>query len=411
MELFTFGFDAQSAPAANSNSTTTPTATLKAEVIKVLWCSWCDAVIASQNNTGLWTVDYSGTGLTAAQQGHIFHSENIRDTFSKDERKVSFFGSTMHHGLRGYVISSEDASATMNLIVIFATHLELEEGLAEIQSYPVHGDYKMIDIKVTSNGELLLSATNRLTKEEKIVLVPSVAELRSRLASQTPIYFMALPPLAYFTPLQWEVNATTSTILDPDGKVYTSTRDPRYPKCLGRPYDGTSTFEPVPYLSETSVTKVASDGYMSAAVSSDGELFLWGQAGPGLGNGLKVLDGDGLSDYHDSEAGSRRTGVWVEGEQDESVKCMTVHIEGEEAKVYDIAVGHGHVLVAAEVSRHEGGRKCAVFAAGDNSRGQLGLGTKGDFVENFEEVRSMRGKWIEQLVAAGWCSFGVVDER
>ena len=143
---------------------------------------------------------------------------------------------------------------------------------------------------------------------------------------------------------------------------------------------------------------------MSAAVSSDGEFFLWGQACPGSEGELDVLEGsigaDGLA-----------TGIGVDGEQDEFVKCLDVRIEGKEARVYDVAIGHGHVLVAAEVCRIGEETKRVLFAAGDNGRNQLGPETGTDFKERFENVKSMQGKRIIQLVAAGWSSYIVSDEE
>ncbi|KAJ4369000.1 hypothetical protein N0V83_006082 [Neocucurbitaria cava] len=411
MELWAFGFNSQSPSAAKTKCHPTSAATLKAEAIKVLWSSWCDAVIANQDTTGSQVIEYRGTGLTTAQKNHIVHSKDIRDTLGKDETRISFFGSAMHDGLRGYAISSEDDSATTNHIGVFATDLELAEGLQEVQSHSIHGDHKILDIQVTSGGEVLLSMTNRSTTEGQIVRVPSVAELRSHLAQHTSPDRIADPPLACFAPTQWATNASSSTILDHDGKVYTSTWDPRYSKCIGRPYEGTPSFEPVPYLSETNITKVASGGYMTAAVSSDGELFLWGQSCPGSQKELELLSGKETLSHNGSEARPDRTGVWVEGEQDEFVKCLTVYIDGEEATVYDIAVGHGHVLVAARVSGQDGGRKCALFAAGNDSRGQLGLNRKGEFAENFGEVVTLKGKWIEQIVAGGWSSFVLTTVR
>ncbi|KAF1852103.1 uncharacterized protein K460DRAFT_271819 [Cucurbitaria berberidis CBS 394.84] len=400
MELFTFGVNAQFPPAS----------TLTAEAATILWASWCDVVIASQDHTDLWTVEYRGTGLTAAQKDHLARDEHIKTAVSKDDSTVHFFGGAMHDGLRGYVISSPDASSTKNEIIIFATELEIEEGQPDFQVFPVNESHRIIDINVSSSGDVFLSATNRVTNQAQILHVSCLSDLQRHLASHSPLHCITnSTPLASFIPTQWEINATTSTVLDHEGKVYTSTRDPRYSKCLGRAYEGNSTFEPVPYLSETCVAKVASCGYMSAAVSTDGELFLWGQACPGSTGELGVLKEVDMSEYNGSEVRSVRTGIWAEGEQDDFIKCLTVCIEGEEARVHDVAIGNGHLLVAAQVPGCEDGGKQAVFAAGDNSRGQLGLSTQVGFVEEFEEVLSLRGRCIKQLVAAGWSSFGVAN--
>jgi hypothetical protein len=90
---------------------------------------------------------------------------------------------------------------------------------------------------------------------------------------------------------------------------------------------------------------------------------------------------------------------------------LDVRIEGKGARVCDVAIGHGHVLVAAEVCGIGEETKRVLFAAGDNGRTQLGPETGTHFKERFEEVKSMRGKRIIQLVAAGWSSYIVSDEE
>jgi hypothetical protein len=101
--------------------------------------------------------------------------------------------------------------------------------------------------------------------------------------------------------------------------------------------------------------------------------------------------------------GTKITGV---SEQDELVKCLDVRVAGKEAIVSDVAVGFGHVLVAAEVP---GGGERAVLAAGSGTDGQLGLGMNVQFQGEFQEILTLRGKRVVQLVAAGWSSALVVD--
>jgi hypothetical protein len=51
-----------------------------------------------------------------------------------------------------------------------------------------------------------------------------------------------------------------------------------------------------------------------------------------------------------------------------------------------------------------------VFAAGDNSKNQLGLGATGEFRESFEEIVAWRGRRVAQLMSGGWTSFTVMAE-
>ncbi|KAF1938907.1 hypothetical protein EJ02DRAFT_382908 [Clathrospora elynae] len=404
MELYIFGFRPDSQPPAASQESTVATPVLQAKAIKLLWSSWCDAVIVHQDVAGSWSISYRGTSLTATQTDHLCQSAKIKDSLSNDvQTKVHFFGSAMHHGLGGYAISSTDSSESVDQITLFATDSEVEQGIPEVQSYPMSGTRKVTNIRVLSDETLLLSIQKCLTDEDKIASIPNIKQLRDRLSSGTSFPDPTHPPRASFIPTRWATNATTVTILDEEERVWTSTRDPRYPKCLGRPYEGTSDFELVPYLSETRIAKIASGGYMSAAVSNEGELFVWGQACPGSEGEPSVLNGN-------MESNQSTTGIYAESEQEEFVRCLTVKIEVEEAIVCDVAIGHGHILVAAELHGSVGEEKKVVFAAGDNSRGQLGLASVGEFVEDFVEVADLKGKRIAQLAAAGWSSFVVTAD-
>jgi len=94
-------------------------------------------------------------------------------------------------------------------------------------------------------------------------------------------------------------NATTSTALTASGEVYTWTHDARYPQCLGRrpeTPEHASLPHPIAYLSETKIIDIASGGYMSAALSKDGELFLWGQSCPGIAQTLDILERKNCND-------------------------------------------------------------------------------------------------------------------
>lgn len=402
MQLCPFGFHAQTQTNGSYETCLIPAPVVPVKAVKVLWSSWCDAIVASQDTAGSWTLEHMGQSLTTAQKDHILRSEDLRSAVSGGTPTVSFFGTPMHIGLQGYIISHSDSPETTPQVVIFATDLEISDNASEIEYYTL-SPANILGIKIVNGGDILLSMTDQVTGEAQVLQFRDLAELRCCLRSKISLYSKQ-PPLASFVPVQWTTNATTSTALDQHGKAYTFTRDPRYPKSLGRLYEGFPGFETIPYLSETRVTKIASGGYMSAAVSCDGELFLWGQACPGTVGELAVLKADAVDD---GEGVARKTGIRTEGEQDDFVKILTVRIDGEEARVYDVAIGYGHILVAVEVPDSKGRSKRALFAAGDNSLNQLGVGHEKQFLEEFEEVVAMRGKRIAQLVAVGWSSFVV----
>jgi hypothetical protein len=406
MNLYTFGFNPPStlhAPNPIPDTSNTPTLILRAPAIKIIWSSWCDVIYAHLNPSDIWTVAYKGTSLTSEQKTHIEKCQGIQDALTEHETMtaVQFFGGKMHDGVRGYVLSNSADSE----IVIFATSSEEEKGIALVQAYVVSGRQKVVGIQMESSGGVLVSVVDEGSSGEGGILrFDSMEELRDGIEALV-VSDAAARRIATFAPKQWCTNATTATALGGDGQVYTATRDPRYAKCLARAYTGSAEFEAVPYLSETHVRSISSGGYMSAAVSVEGELFLWGQASPGVASQLSVLkEAESPRDNVKEMAGTR---VTIEDDQDEMVKCLSVFIAGEEACVYDVAIGHGHVLVAAEVQQSGGNIRRAVLGAGANKKGQLGLPSKAEFIENFEEIPEFKGAKIKQMVATAWSTLVV----
>lgn len=156
-------------------------------------------------------------------------------------------------------------------------------------------------------------------------------------------------------------NATTFAALMSSGEVYTW-GDARH-RSLGRgngSEDVTSADEAglVEALGGIKVVRIASGGWMTAALSEEGAVYLWGIGMPGKTDLIR-----GLQDLRSAE-----------------VKLLDVldAEEGEPLDFCDVAVGDGHVVLLAENGR--------VFAAGENANGQLGLGKGRRFVSEWEEV-------------------------
>lgn len=177
-----------------------------------------------------------------------------------------------------------------------------------------------------------------------------------------------------FPPSQACSNLCTLTVVDCHGKVHTLAEDRRFHSVLGRDshprHTGENLAHPIPFLEETSITKIAAGGLYTAAISADGELHVWGQA-------MSDVDGE-LRSIQDCEEGG-----------DEHVRTLELRINDEIANAVDVAVGSAHVLVATEYERADGKVKRAVFAAGNSRHGALGLGESaiGDgFVEDFTSV-------------------------
>jgi hypothetical protein len=89
---------------------------------------------------------------------------------------------------------------------------------------------------------------------------------------------------------------------------------------------------------------------------------------------------------------------------------LSVIMEGEEASVYDVAIGHGHVMIAAEVRLAGTPQRQALFAAGVNNKGQTGLAPGLTYVTHFAEISALRDTTLEQLVATGWTTFVIATD-
>jgi alpha-tubulin suppressor-like RCC1 family protein len=139
------------------------------------------------------------------------------------------------------------------------------------------------------------------------------------------------------------------------------------------------------YKRTVHITKLASGGYMTAALSKDGELFIWGRSNPGCEKELADLGNDKRG------------------------RVDTMY-EGQEYTVKDVAVGFGHILYTAHPKR---GSKSGtlLFAAGQNDCGQL-FASEPDFQESFLPVLGFGEFTMKKncLWAAGFSSW-VVRKR
>lgn len=156
-------------------------------------------------------------------------------------------------------------------------------------------------------------------------------------------------------------NATTFTCLMQTGEVYTW-GDARH-RSLGRNTIGEGATEAkmagrLEALGGISIKKVCGGGWINAALSDDGAVYLWGVQTPGKAEVIKSLDGIGEAEV---------SLVQIPGR------------DGEPLDIYDVAVGSGHIVLLVEPGR--------VFVCGDNENGQLGLGSGTKFSAEWEEAR------------------------
>lgn len=434
--LFRFGID----PSDPTKPTAIPTSITTNAEIELLWSSWCDLIYTTLTGDGTRSIHYLGTSLNASQRLHFPNlpkmpgPSGISEASTRVRSHLHFFGTAMHDGVRGCIADNkvfvyntpaeEIAMETHRDVDSWNIPYQLYDSIAQVSmcndesllvaTRPGQGSALNPSVSALDSTPCTLSETEDSETEDNkynrhqvsgmiehwpcsITHVPNLQAFQNYCEKNVPG-----KSLAPFAPIQLVTNATTATALDQRGIVYTYTTDPRYSSCLGRPNTGRPIFEPVPFLSETAVNKIASGGYMTAAISKDGELFLWGQANPGSSEELGVLRGpDGGFDAAERVG----TSILCEGIQDDDVKCLSVFIGGEEARAYDVAIGSGHILVAAE----DGSGKNVVFCAGRAAEGQLGLHSTFEFCKEFVQVKELAGKRVQQLMASGWSSFVVVE--
>ncbi|KAF1917084.1 hypothetical protein BDU57DRAFT_517562 [Ampelomyces quisqualis] len=419
MKLYAFGYlspnisNPKQTPPPSSGSI--PTCILEAHAIKILWSSWCDVLIAYKAiPEGPWAIDYRGTSLSPAQEAYITNSPAIKNALGNERHSLHPFGSDLHHGLQGCIIS--DPNGKDSELVVFSTAIEIENGAPALQTLRVPEKWNMTAIHMDSRGDVLAAVVSKCTGEGHTSRFTDLKDLHEHLEKDALDSPCAQKKLASFSPAQWRTNRTTSIALNTHGHVFTASSDSRYQKCLGRPSTHAPAFEAVPYFEETRLRKIAAGGYMVAAISSDDELFLWGQANPGCHAGLSVLgtqdgEGGGADKVARIRQGTTtRVSVSV-GYQDEVIKSLEVFIDGEEARPYDVVIGNGHVIVAAEVQKADGTTRRAVLGAGSNDRLQTGVPLRSAFVQDFEEIVALGDTTIEEMVAAGWTTFVVTSEN
>jgi hypothetical protein len=162
-------------------------------------------------------------------------------------------------------------------------------------------------------------------------------------------------------PAQLLANVGSFILLFKHGEVYTF-GDARY-QSLGRSVSGDGATPPgkpgiVEALAGLKITKIASGGWMSLAISEDGALYLWGTMLPNSHGIIDALASNEVS----------------------LVELPTDH-GAEPLDIIDAALGDNHVAILTHDRR--------VFAVGDNSHGQLGLGSRGAFFGKWQEVSGL----------------------
>ncbi|KAH8687857.1 regulator of chromosome condensation 1/beta-lactamase-inhibitor protein II [Tricladium varicosporioides] len=140
-------------------------------------------------------------------------------------------------------------------------------------------------------------------------------------------------------------NRTSFHALTMNGSVI-SWGDPRYEACMGRsqgdgrPLDSPNIIDDLTGLPTGAVRKIASGGFLTAAITAGDDLYAWGYHSKQGPDEMKLYD----------EVTGAPSSVDVHGYD-----------------IFDIAVGEGYALVLTKDPRK-------LFVVGSNSNGQLGIG-------------------------------------
>jgi len=169
-------------------------------------------------------------------------------------------------------------------------------------------------------------------------------------------------------PKQLLANGGNFILLMESGDVYTW-GDPRFRTLARRTAgsDGTPAEEPglVEALGGLRIASVQCGpgvGWLAAALSEDGALYLWGAAMPGEEGVIECL----------REAGAGEVAL---------VEIMSDLNAAEPADIVGASVGRNHVAVVTDAGH--------LFVVGDNSNGQLGMGKEHSFLREWTRVPSL----------------------
>lgn len=161
-------------------------------------------------------------------------------------------------------------------------------------------------------------------------------------------------------PKQLLANTGTFILLMETGEVYTW-GDNRY-ESIARATSGDGSAPAdkpgvVEALGGLQISKVATNGWISAAMSEDGALYVWGSTTSAAAGKIECL----------------------EAANSEKVALVEISdTDNDPLDVLDVAVGNNHIAAVTEVGR--------LFVVGDNRNGQLGLGSSEDIATSWQEA-------------------------
>jgi alpha-tubulin suppressor-like RCC1 family protein len=261
---------------------------------------------------------------------------------------VTGFGD--HNGLLG-VLSRKGG-------VAFTEENQVEAHSATADSLSDEEAPGLAYLAVAGNGHVAVVLTSASSPRNSILEFTSFDKFRQWFDDE--VNDLHGPSFSHTVPgrvVQLVANVTGFVCLTKDSNIYTW-GDARH-SSLGRSVAETEAKSPglVESLAGIQIKKVASDGWITAALSEDGAVYIFGTGTPGTQHSLSCLE----------ELNPMEAALVEIGEDEEPLDFL------------DVAVGDGHVLLLAQDGR--------VFAAGDNRNGQLGLGQKtSSYIKDWREV-------------------------
>ncbi|KAI9697303.1 MAG: hypothetical protein M1836_004867 [Candelina mexicana] len=288
---------------------------------------------------------------------------------------IAFFGD--HRGILGLLASDGQIQATSGhrpkqLVINNDSKSELK-----IRHIAIAGNEKVVAYCSQKHSDHALSPT--------ILEFPSFQALldwKVNLSNPSFSQLLLPPELANVSIVTLLSNFTSFTLLTTSGNVYTW-GDPRHFSLGRNPTSSSPATAPhlVDFLGGIPIRKIASGGWITAALSYENDLYLWGGR-PGEKHRIKDLPD------------LPRQGI-------DEAEVKLVDIDGG-VDIVDVGVGDGHVVVLCRDGR--------VFAVGRGENGQLGVGVR-KFEEEWMEIRLDLGerKRVVGVYGGAWSSFLMVE--
>ena len=233
-------------------------------------------------------------------------------------------------------------------------------------------------VAIAENDELCICTRSRKSREIVLHVFASAQAFFLRKEEIEPIASHALPCEL----ISLHASATSFTALLADHKRVWTFGSALHSSMLARtptPSAPPGAPSDVTFLGGIPIRKVATCGWLCAALSEDHDLYVWGGRAGGK---------DRVSALPD---------------QGDEVKLVDVNGG---VDIVDFAVGMGHILVLTAEGE--------VWGCGDNEHGQLGLiGGQKEFVEDWVKLNGELegiGK-VVSIGAGGWGSWIILDSR